>query len=58
MSDWLNDLLSPIAGHRIPGGCDDCDAYQIAHRDVAGMWQLTVRHDDTCPTWRRIRRTG
>ena len=54
MSDWLTDLLSPVAGRRIAGGCEDCDAWQTAHRDAIGMWHLTVHHDDTCPTYRVI----
>jgi len=41
--------LDALAGRRIPGGCDDCDAYQEMTTDGAGVYVLTVFHDDTCP---------
>ena len=45
--------LEAMTGHRIPGGCDDCDAYQTVERrpDDAwgGVYVLTVHHDDGCP---------
>ena len=34
---------------RIPGGCDDCDAYQTFDRSLAPIYRLVVHHDDTCP---------
>ena len=41
------------AGRRLPGGCEDCDAYQTLarHPDDArgGVYVLTVHHDETCP---------
>lgn len=50
----LADLLGPLDGARIPGGCEDCDAYQTARPLAAGVWQVTVHHDDTCPTLRAM----
>lgn len=40
--------LDPLVGRRIPGGCDDCDAYQSMVL-TEGIYMLTVHHDDTCP---------
>ena len=51
----LESLATSIAGLRIPGGCDDCDAYQTFQK-VGGVYLLTVHHDETCPTYRRHRR--
>jgi hypothetical protein len=43
-----------LIGHRIPGGCDDCSAYQEVSR-LDGIYIINICHDDTCPTWRQIR---
>jgi len=43
------DLFGPLDGARIPGGCDQCDAYQTVSPLTAGAWQMTVHHDDWCP---------
>lgn len=45
----LTDLLGPLDGHRIYGGCEDCDAYQTVTPVSAGVWSVTVHHDDGCP---------
>lgn len=45
--------LSALAGQRIPGGCDDCDAYQVIQA-ADGFTRITVHHDDTCPTLRAM----
>ena len=42
-------MLGPLEGARIPGGCEDCDAYKTAHPMAAGMWNIAVYHDDWCP---------
>ena len=39
---------------RIPGGCQDCSAYQTLDRSAAPVFRLTVHHDDTCPSWRAM----
>jgi len=44
----LHVLAALLADLQIPGGCDDCDAYQT----VTQHGQITlieVHHDDTCP---------
>ncbi|MFF1702581.1 hypothetical protein [Streptomyces sp. NPDC058252] len=43
-----------LNGATIPGGCDDCTAEQGLAEVQPGIWTLNVRHDATCPTWRRI----
>lgn len=45
----LADLVGPLAGTRIPGGCYRCDAYQTVGPVELGVWSLTVHHDDGCP---------
>lgn len=45
----LPDLFANLAGKRIPGGCDDCNAYQEMHQEAQGVWVLGVFHDDGCP---------
>ncbi len=53
MSD-IGDILQSLTGQRIPGGCDECDAYQEITRQH-GIHVINVCHDDTCPTWRQIK---
>jgi hypothetical protein len=50
----LVDLLAPLDGARIYGGCDDCDAYQTVTAESAGVWQIHVWHDDECPTYQQM----
>lgn len=50
----LAELFGPLDGARIPGGCDDCDAYQIVEPASPGVWSIGVHHDDWCPTLRRL----
>jgi hypothetical protein len=50
--------LDAMTGHRIPGGCDDCDAYQTVTHADAGVYVLTVHHDDTCPQLLAMEETG
>ena len=47
-------VLDALLGGRIPGGCDDCDAYQELSTDGSGIYVLAIRHDDTCP-WLQAR---
>ena len=51
MSD-LDQLFAAMAGRQIPGGCDDCDAYQTMTQQH-GIHVINIHHDDTCPTWRQ-----
>lgn len=39
---------------RVMGGCATCDAVQEMREAEPGVWVLEVRHDPTCPTYRRI----
>lgn len=56
MTGPLADILAPLIGLEIRGGCDDCaDPFQTVEQQH-GSWILTVHHDDDCPTWARIRR--
>ncbi len=42
-------VLDNLTGRRLPGGCDDCDAYQTVTQRGDGVHVLTVHHDETCP---------
>jgi hypothetical protein len=42
-------MFEALLDQRIPGGCDDCDAYQQLTTDGSGIYVLAVRHDATCP---------
>ena len=48
-ADHLVNLLGPLDGARIPGGCEHCNAYQTVRAVSAGVWNITVHHDDWCP---------
>lgn len=48
----LEDLFGQIEDEPIPGGCDDCDAYQTMVTLAPGVHALTVHHDDWCPALR------
>lgn len=52
----LRDFLAPLAGARIAGGCEHCDAYQTVHPVVDGVWSIAVCHDDWCPWFRQHER--
>jgi len=54
--DLLRDVLGPLDGGRIPGGCDACDAYQKPVQIGFGVWVIQVFHDDWCPVLERIAR--
>lgn len=41
--------LAAMTGRRLPGGCDDCDAYQVLSRCADDLYILAVHHDQTCP---------
>lgn len=49
----VSELFAALNGTVIPGGCDTCDAEQAIERK-GGITHITIHHDDTCPTWRRI----
>ncbi len=45
----LTNMLGPLDGARVPGGCDACDAYQTVKPITAGVWNIGVHHDHDCP---------
>jgi len=47
------NILGPLEGAEIPGGCDQCEAYQTVQPIVAGVWSITVHHDDDCDVFLR-----
>jgi hypothetical protein len=53
----VNDWFAALDGLRVPGGCDDCDAYQelvSAAYGVPGVHAIKIHHDDWCPTYARM----
>ena len=52
--DAVARRLGPLEGGRIPGGCEECDAYQTVEPVTAGAWAIRVHHDDWCPLLRRL----
>jgi hypothetical protein len=55
-SDPVVNILGPFDGAQIPGGCDQCDAYQTAAAVQAGIWVITVHHDNWCPSLRAMQK--
>lgn len=52
----LAETLAPLDGAQIPGGCDDCDAYQVIVANaygLSGVSAIQIHHDDWCPTLAR-----
>jgi len=47
----VGELLGPLVGTDVPGGCDHCDAYQRVQPDpeLDGLWHITTHHDGWCP---------
>jgi hypothetical protein len=43
------DLLAPLLGGPIPGGCDHCAASTTVTRTPTGRLVITTEHDTTCP---------
>jgi hypothetical protein len=44
-------LIRANDGARIPGGCDQCNAYQVVHADywAPNVHSIAIHHDDWCP---------
>lgn len=55
----MSDVLGPLVGQEIPGGCDTCDAVQTVERDerLPLLWHMRVHHDDDCPTFAAMQAT-
>lgn len=49
-NDPLRTAIRSLTEQRIPGGCDDCDAYQQITEPHPGVFVNTIYHDDDCPT--------
>jgi hypothetical protein len=54
----VSEMIAALDGAEIPGGCDECDAFQVVHaraghRDVH---VIRVFHDDDCPVLAAIER--
>jgi hypothetical protein len=47
--DPMVNILGPLDGARVLGGCEHCDAWQTVSAVSAGVWGITVHHDDWCP---------
>ena len=52
--DPLVNPLGSLEGADILGGCDDCAAYQTAHREAPGVWIVEVHHAADCPALSRM----
>jgi len=52
MNARTTSYLDIMTGRRLPGGCDDCDAFQVMSRHADNLYTLTVHHDPTCPFYR------
>jgi hypothetical protein len=51
----FDELFKKIEGESIPGGCDQCEAYQIVEELSPGVHSLNIHHDDNCPVLRASR---
>ena len=45
----ITNLLGPLDGSAIPGGCDECNAVQRIRMESALVFVVDVFHDDDCP---------
>jgi hypothetical protein len=50
--------LDGLTGRRLPGGCDDCTAFQTIEQQAPGVYVLLVHHDNTCPAYRAVPTRG
>lgn len=48
---WLNRIADDLAGARVQGGCEDCDAYQVMESAHPGFVVAHIYHDDWCPAY-------
>lgn len=54
----VTDLIASLDGAQIPGGCGQCDAYQVVRAHAYGyqrIHMIEVHHDDWCPVLARTR---
>lgn len=45
----LFDVLGPLEGTEIPGGCPQCEAHQTVKATTVTCWTITIHHDPGCP---------
>jgi hypothetical protein len=48
-TDPVVNILGPLDGVRIAGGCAECNAFQVVRAVAALVWEIDVFHDDDCP---------
>ncbi len=48
------DGMAGLEGMRVPGGCDDCSAYQTVDASQAPIYRVNVHHDASCPSYRAM----
>lgn len=48
MSEFDN-AFDRFIGLEIPGGCEECGAYQIIAKVEPGIWSIVIHHDKDCP---------
>ncbi len=48
------DGLAALEGLRLPGGCDECDAYQTVDASHAPFYRINIHHDESCPSYRAM----
>ena len=46
----VKELITPLIGARVAGGCDACDAYQVVEQVEEGIYAFGIFHDDNCRT--------
>ncbi len=57
---YIDDLMAAFDGAQIPGGCDECNAYQSIRANAygyPGAHAVTTHQDNRCPFLARIGRT-
>lgn len=52
----MSAIPEEVLGLQFPGGCDDCNAYQVMERLQPGIVAMITYHDDTCPFYTKYRR--
>jgi len=54
-NEALRNFNALLDQFQIPGGCDQCDAYQIVPEQEEGsnVIHVIVHHDNDCPTQQR-----
>ncbi len=48
------DEMAALEGMRVPGGCDDCSAYQTVDASQAPIYRINIHHDESCPAYQAV----